>query len=40
MIKLPPNNANDITIEITAPMIVIPLRQPSGKKHINYLFIE
>jgi hypothetical protein len=27
-------------MDITAPIIVIPLRQPSGKKHINYLFIE
>ena len=34
MIILLPSNANEITIENTAPIVVIAFKQPNGKKHI------
>lgn len=44
MIKycLPPKRAKEMRMEMTAPMVVMALRQPRGKKHIvveiNYDF--
>jgi len=34
-----PSNAKDMMIEMTAPIVVMALRQPKGKKHI-FLFIK